>query len=87
MLNTPRSLAHPGSRSLDDLRSINMLLDSVKKNTISRDQQTPGLVVFQVLLTLQKIWGVFDHWDEVMMAAIIDIGFQTTLRPIKITCL
>ena len=86
MLNIHRSLAHPGIAPLDTLKAVTMLLDSVRKNTISRDMQAPGLVHAHVSLTLIK-WGTADRWDEVMMAAIIGIGFQATLRPIEISCL
>ena len=86
MLNSHRALAHPGIIPLDNLRSVRMLLDSVRKNTISRDMQAPGLVAVQVNLILLR-WGVSPRWDEVMMAAVIGIGFQATLRPIEISCL
>ena len=86
MLNTHRALAHPGIVSLDRLKAVAMLLDSVKKNIISRDMQAPGLVQAHVVLILQT-WSTSPRWDEVMMSAVIGIGFQATLRPIEISCL
>lgn len=86
MLNSHRALAHPGITPLDELKSVKMLLESIRKNIISRDMQAPGLVVAQVNLILLG-WGMSSRWDEVMMAAVIGIGFQATLRPIEISCL
>ena len=86
MLQTHRALAHPGIIPLDRLRAVKMLLYSISKNTISTDRQAPGLVHAHVLMTLNKR-GTSDRWDEVMMAAVIGIGFQATLRPIEISCL
>ena len=86
MLNTHRALTHPGIIPLDRLKAVAMLLDSVKKNIISRDMQAPGLVQAHVV-TILRGWGTARRWDEVMMAAVIEIGFQATLRPIEISCL
>ena len=86
MLNTHRALAHPGIIPLDNLKSVKMLLESIRKNTISRDMQAPGLVVAHLHLILLS-WGNSARWDEVMMASVIGIGFQATLRPIEISCL
>ena len=86
MIQTHRSLAHKGIHTLRSLKSIQFLLDSVRKNIISRDQQAPGLVAAQVVLIL-KVWGNAKRWDEVMIAAVIGIGFQATLRPIEISSL
>jgi hypothetical protein len=86
MLQTHRALAHPGIRSLDSVKAISMLLASIDKNTISRDHQAPGLRSTHVILILQG-WGSSSRWDEVMMAAVIGVGFQSTLRPIEISCI
>ena len=86
MIQTHRSLAHRGIHPLRSLRAIQMLLDSVRKNTISRDKQAPGLIAAQITMILTT-WGSTRRWDEVMMAAIIGIGFQATLRPIEISSL
>lgn len=86
MLQAHRALAHPGIVPLDDLKAVRMLLHSISKNTISRDRQAPGLVHAHIVL-IMKVWGKATRWDEVMMAAVIGIGFQATLRPIEISCL
>ena len=86
MLNTHRALVHPGIVSLDRLKAVSMLLDSINKNIISRDMQAPGLVHAHVVNILRAC-GSSPRWDEVMISAVIGIGFQATLRPIEISCL
>ena len=87
MLQTHRELTHPaGIGSLHHVKAIKMLLDSIEKNTISRDHQAPGLTKTHITLIL-RAWGSSDRWDEVMMASLLGNGFQATLRPIEISCL
>ena len=86
MIDTHRSLAHKGIHPLRSLKSIQFLLDAIRKNTISRDKQAPGLVAAQISMVLTT-WGESKRWDEVMMAAVLGIGFQATLRPIEISSL
>ena len=86
MIQTHRSLAHKGIHPLRSLKSIQYLLDAVRKNTISRDKQAPGLIAAQVQ-GIMRTWGPSKRWDEVMMAAVIGVGFQATLRPIEISSL
>ena len=45
ILNTHRALDHPDIVPLDNLKSVKMLMESIRKNVISRDMQAPGLVV------------------------------------------
>ena len=86
MIQTHRSLAHPGLHSLHSLKSIQFLLESIRKNVIARDKQAPGLVAVQVTMILNH-WGSSGRWDEVIMASVIGLGFQATLRPIEISSL
>ena len=86
MIETHRSLAHKGIHALRSLKAIQFLLDAVSKNTISRDKQAPGLIAAQICIIL-RAWGSARRWDEVMMAAVLGIGFQATLRPIEISSL
>ena len=86
MIDTHRSIAHKGIHHLRSLRAVQFLLDSVRKNTISADKQAPGMVSVQISMIL-KSWGASRRWDEVMIAAVLGIGFQATLRPIEISSL
>ena len=86
MLQTHRELAHPGIRHLRGVKAISMLLSSIDKNIIARDHQAPGLQKVHIVLILRS-WGQSDRWDEVMMAALIGNAFQSTLRPIEVSCL
>ena len=84
MIDTHRALANPGIHPVRSLRAVQFLLDSVRKNVIARDHQAPGMVSAQVALICDT-WGISHRWDEVMMAAVIGMGFQATLRPIEIS--
>ena len=86
MIDTHRSLAHKGIHPLRSLRTVQFLLDSVRKNTISTDKLAPGLISVQISMIL-KSWGASKRWDEVMIAGVLGIGFQATLRPIEISSL
>lgn len=86
MLQLHRDLALPHNTPLTKLRAIKFLLDAVDKNVISREHQAPALTGLHILMVL-RAWGVSGRWDEVMMAAVLGIGFQATLRPIEITFL
>ena len=86
MINTHRSLAHPGICSLHRLKAIKYVLDSVQKNVLDVAKQSPGLTAMHVSLTLDN-WTDSPRWDETMFAAVIGIGFQATLRPIEISSL
>jgi hypothetical protein len=86
MLQTHRELAHPGIVPLRKLRAVQFLLDAIDKNIISTDHQAPGLTAMHVTMVLRN-WGNSIRWDEVMMSAVVGIGFQATLRPIEITFL
>ena len=86
MLQTQRALAHPGIHSLDHVKAIKMVLDAIEKNVIARDHQAPGLRATHIVCVLRG-WGNSTRWDEVMMAVVMGIGFQVTLRPIEISCI
>ena len=86
MIQTHRSLAHPGIHKLRSLKAVQFLLESIKKNIISRDQQAPGLVKVQIVMICND-WGTSSRWDEVMMAGLLGLGFQATLRPIEASSL
>lgn len=86
MLQTHRDLAHPGLYPLAKLRSIKMLLDAIDKNVLTKAHQAPGLTKMHIEMVLRR-WGDSDRWDEVMMAAVMGIGFLDTLRPIEISFL
>ena len=86
MIQTHRALAHRGIHPLRSLKSIQYLLDAVRKNTISQDKQAPGLIAAQITMIL-RAWAPSKRWDEVMIAAVLGIGFQATLRPIEISSL
>ena len=83
MIQTHRALAHPGLHKIQSLKGVQFLLESISKNTISEDKQAPGLVKVQVIMILDD-WGRSERWDEVMMAGILGLGFQSTLRPIEL---
>ena len=86
MINTHRSLAHPGVHSLHSLKAIKFVLDAIDKNVLDKDKQSPGLSVAHVTLIL-RAWTYSPRWDETMMASIIGTGFQSTLRSIEISSL
>ena len=85
MLQAHRDLAHPHLVKLRSLKAIALLLDAVDKNVISKDHQAPGLSALLHVRMVVDNWSKSPRWDEVMMAAVIGLGFQATLRPIEIT--
>lgn len=84
MLNYNRALVNPNLVNLHSHKEVQWILQSIRKNVVSRDKQSSPMQMAH-LRAILAVWGCSTAWDEVMFAAVIGVAFAACLRPVEIS--